>query len=164
MVLKLKYKIKIGNFKMKVMGIDPAFAKKNAYAVFENDRVVEYGFIKDYEHYQTILLEINPGLVGIEEPYFNRKDDNPGTFQKLVKVAAILEYITQSLSFSVLMVKPVFWLSAINYRNQPMRRCKERDQWIISVAKGLICSDGFYKLSIDEVCAINIAAWAARRD
>ena len=147
---------------MKVLGIDPAFGKDNAYCIFEKDRVIEWGKFKSYEDYQKILLKNEISLVAIENVYYNEKLSNPEMFKKLCKVIGVLEYIATSLSFAVKFINPISWQTSINLRGNGIKRSRGRDEWVISVAKGLICRDGFYKLSIDEASAIHIASFAAR--
>lgn len=152
--------MKKDNTSPKVMGIDPAAGKPNAYCVFQGDRVLEYGMIRDYEHYQELLLEFQPRLVAIEGQYL---DMNPKSFAQLVAERAILEYIASSLDFETLIVSPKSWQSAIQINIKTKRNSKERTRWIINVARSLVPKCGFdVKMNIDEAAAVHIAAWASR--
>ena len=144
-----------------IMGIDPASAKKNAYCIYQNDRVIDYGLIRDWEHYQDILLYYHPRCVAIENQYL---DKNPRSFEKLIAARAVLEYIARSLGFDTMLVDPKSWQTAIQINIHTKRNTKERDRWIINVARSLVPECGFdVKMNMDEACAVHIAAWAARR-
>jgi len=144
---------------MKILGIDPAAGKPNAYCIFENDRVIEWGKFKDYETYQDIIIRKMIKHVFIEDQYLGI---NFNAAKKLIEVQSILKYIAESLGCDVKLIHPKSWMSAIRIPVQA-RRGQERDQWIITLSKSLINGNGFFKLSIDEACAIQIAYYGARR-
>lgn len=143
-----------------VMGIDPAASKKNAYCIYQNDRVIDYGMIRDMEHYQEILMYYQPRQVAIENQYL---DSNPRSFEKLIAARAVLEYIAQSLGFSTRLVDPKSWQSSIQIPITSKRN-PDRDRWIINLARSMVPKCGYdVEMNIDEACAVHIAAWASRR-
>jgi len=146
-----------------IMGIDPAFGKPSAFAVFNFDRVHEWGFLKSYEHFQEILMNYDIKAVFIEDQYYSVSIANPEMFKKLAREAGILQYIANGMGYKAELVMPKSWMSAIDIPVNATRG-PERDRWIIALSKGLICRDGFFKLTIDEACAIQIAWWGARHE
>lgn len=144
-----------------IMGIDPAASKKNAYCIFQNDRVIDYGMIRDMEHYQEILMHYQPHQVAIENQYL---DKNPKSYEKLIASRAVLEYIASSLGFSTRLVDPKSWQSAIHIPAHMKSSAPERSRWIINLARSLVPKCGYdVRMNIDEACAVHIAAWSARR-
>lgn len=144
---------------MKILGIDPAYGKKNAFCIFEKDRVLKFGSFS-LDEFSEILLKSDCNLVAIENAYFNLSIDNPATYAKLNQVIGFMKFTAEQMGYKVALVNPISWMTAAGMNP---KRSKERDNWVISVAKGLVCRNGFYKMNIDEASAIHIAGYAARR-
>lgn len=141
---------------MKTIGIDPAYGKQNAYSVLDGDKAIEYGKFNDLSEWSNILYLHNPDMVIIEDQHL---DKNVDVLKRLARVSGELAALAKIKNIDVKYVNATSWMHSIN-ANRP--RSRDRDEWIISVAKGLICQPGFFKLSIDEACAINIAHYGAR--
>lgn len=149
-----------------ILGIDPSASKLkskcDAWALFDCDRVDSYGTWDNIQEYID-FIKINKHLIDhivIEDVYFNEADRNPATFKKLSEKVAILEHEALKLNIGVRRVAASQWMISLGLKS--IRRSTFRDEFIRGVAKGLICRDGFYNLSIDQACAINIASWGAR--
>jgi Holliday junction resolvasome RuvABC endonuclease subunit len=147
--------------RLRVLGIDPAYGKKCAYAVAnEHEDILSInGF--DFKESLTEIESIhkNPvtGPIDVIALESNWLGINVATTQKLSEVKGWIWSAAQECGIPIENVHPASWQSKIPALDRMSG--SQRRNWIISVAKSYFP----FSINIDEACAIHIALYKIRR-
>jgi len=109
---------------MKLISIDPAWAKPMAYALFENEVLEECG---KTEGIGGLIIRISPDVIVTERPYLGgdvKKYASRGrieTFEKLCYAVGVVGAFAGYVGAEFQLVRPVDWKSSIGLtkRNPP---------------------------------------------
>jgi len=137
-----------------IIGIDPAVAKPNAIAIFNNEKLVDHG--KGLSFLDMALDQIRSRkksvIVGLEVPYLGI---NPQASLKLAEQCGIIKNKYQQ--FPIIDILATSWMSAIKIKT---KRSKSRDEHLIKLGE---FAHGCFANDIDIACAVHIGAHLSRR-
>jgi len=116
---------------MKLMAIDPAWAKAMAYAIFEDSVLKDFG---KSENIGKVIIDAGPDVVITERPYIggNVKQfshrGRANTFEKLCYAVGIIAGFAGYVGAKFQLARPVEWKSAfgLTKRNPPVVRAAIR--------------------------------------
>ena len=92
---------------MIILSIDPAVAKKDAYGVWQNGRLVACGKFADDNNYRSVLRSMKVSLVSVEDQYLHRS---------LSHRAGEIAGMAMALEIKTEYVNPAVWMSAVGVK------------------------------------------------
>ena len=157
---------------MYLISVDPGVAKPSAYALIEDERVIDFGDLPPDA--LAVLGLFNHIALDLKEPpliYFAIEDQyNDKSWRELKRLAAArgrIEGLAELAGFELLdPINPASWQTAVFRTRRPPRRGKMRDQLLIQYAEVSIAPGAGKQaggLNIDHAAAIHIGLYAARR-
>ena len=144
---------------MTIIGIDPAYAKPCAYAIFDDSDFQECGTFAPERLIAT--LEYLEGenffdLIAVEDTFLGM---NPATLIKLSWIVGGIWAWAQWQEMDFQLIRALEWQYAIPGLNKLKNKAK--DKMVIETARGLAKTRK--EITIDEASAIHIASYADRR-
>jgi len=101
---------------MTLMSVDPGVAKPSAFAVFENDKLIETFKTNDLEHIDVSLAINNVDKLIMEDQFLGL---NPRTMKNLVRQSGKIMGVAELSNIETSTVMPVTWQSYFKIPRRP---------------------------------------------